>query len=70
MTCLFQGFMWLAGRDEQIGEWSQAGTVGAISCGDLWLALFPKEALPEEGSESWQAMQSDVQVRTAVLFSC
>jgi len=64
-----QGFLWIAGRDEQSGEWSQAGTIGELSCGDLWLGLYPKEALPKEGTEEWKTMQNDMQVYTVETFN-
>ncbi len=32
--------MWVAGRDLQYGEWSQAGTVASLSAGGIWPGCF------------------------------
>merc|ERR1711997_165432 len=56
-----KGFMWMAGRDEQYAEWSQAGTMGELTCGGPWVCLFPKDVLPEEGSEAWKAEQAEME---------
>ena len=40
-----KGFLWLAGRDNQYAEWSQAGVVGELSCGGPWVCMIPEETL-------------------------
>ena len=58
-----KGFLWFAGRDDQYAEWSQAGTIGQLTCGGPWLALLPEgeDFLPDQGIKSKEAMQADIQ---------
>ncbi len=56
-----KGFLWIAGRNDRCGEWSQAGTIGELSCGGPWMTLFPPHLLPQEGSEDWKIMRGDFQ---------
>ena len=44
-----QGFMWLGGRDDTMGDWSQAGGILRIVPGGPWFAALPEEAWPEDG---------------------
>lgn len=59
-TVILQFYLQL-GRDEQYAEWSQAGTMGQLTCGGPWVCLFPEDFLPEEGSEGWKALQADME---------
>ena len=43
-----KGFLWMAGRDTQFGEWSQAGAVVAISHGGLWVGILPEKMWPDD----------------------
>ncbi len=52
----------MAGRDELYGEWSQAGMMGEVTCGGAWVALLPKDDLPEKGTEAYELIQKDIQV--------
>jgi len=54
-----KGYMWIAGRDQFVGEWSQAGAVGDISCGGYWYCTAPKEEWPEEGTEPYEMLMAD-----------
>ncbi|XRB04539.1 protein CobW [Pycnococcus provasolii] len=54
-----KGFMWLAGRDDQIGEWSQAGAVGQFGCGGPWMSCQPEEAWPAKDSEEYAMIMKD-----------
>ena len=56
-----KGFLWIAGRDDQYAEWSQAGTIGELTCGGPWMSLFPESALPEKGTETRDAMEADIE---------
>lgn len=38
-----KGFMWLAGRDDVHGEFSQAGATLRISAGHPWFAAIPED---------------------------
>ena len=51
--------MWVAGRDEQSGHWSQAGSMGEISCDDLWLCHYPENTFPDNGTEERMLMDKD-----------
>ncbi|PRW20325.1 cobalamin synthesis [Chlorella sorokiniana] len=42
-----KGFLWLAGRDDVGGEWSQAGSVLRISANGPWFAAIPEELWPD-----------------------
>ena len=35
--------------------------MGELTCGGPWVCLFPKDFLPEEGSEGWKAVQADME---------
>mmetsp|Transcript_17549 Transcript_17549/g.36857 ORF Transcript_17549/g.36857 Transcript_17549/m.36857 type:complete len:510 (-) Transcript_17549:88-1617(-) len=45
-----KGFIWIAGKDDYMGEWSQAGVIVTISNSGRWYAADPEEmdALDEE----------------------
>ena len=43
-----KGFMWIVTRPWGIGEWSQAGLMGAVGCSSPWFATVPKEEWPED----------------------
>jgi G3E family GTPase len=43
-----KGFVWLATRNDMMGEWSQAGLVLTMSSGGPWFASLPEEDWPEE----------------------
>ena len=48
-----QGFVWLAGRGDLCGEWSQAGGILRLGVGGPWYAALPDEAWPaEEGARA------------------
>ena len=49
-----------AGRDRQYAEWSQAGTIGELTCGGPWISELPEEVLPPEGTESRNAIEEDM----------
>ena len=51
--------MWIAGRDRYVGEWSQSGAVGEISCGGYWYATADKEEWPEPGTEPYEMLMAD-----------
>ena len=51
-----KGFMWLAGRDSQAAEWSQAGGVGQFQCGGPWMSSLPPQFWPPLGSEKHKAV--------------
>ena len=53
-----KGYVWLAGRDALVGEWSQSGAVGEFGCGGSWYAEVPKEEWPED-EESLAMLQQD-----------
>ncbi len=42
--------MWLAGRGDLCGEWSQAGGILRLGVGGPWYAALPDEAWPAEES--------------------
>ncbi|EIE20842.1 cobW-domain-containing protein, partial [Coccomyxa subellipsoidea C-169] len=49
--CVFlggQGFIWIAGREDLCGEWSQAGGILRLGVGGPWYAALPDEAWPQE----------------------
>ena len=48
-----KGFVWLAGRDDLLGEWNQAGAFGEFTCGGPWMAAVPPENWPDQGSEEY-----------------
>ena len=48
-SCL-QGFVWLAGREDLCGEWSQAGGILRLGVGGPWYAALPQEAWPQEAA--------------------
>ena len=52
-------YMWIAGRDRYVGEWSQSGAVGEISCGGYWYATADKEEWPEPGTEPYEMLMAD-----------
>ena len=54
-----KGFVWLAGRDEVHGEWSQAGAMGELSCGGPWACMLPADELPEAGTEDHALLLAD-----------
>mmetsp|Transcript_14301 Transcript_14301/g.44690 ORF Transcript_14301/g.44690 Transcript_14301/m.44690 type:complete len:547 (-) Transcript_14301:103-1743(-) len=56
-----KGFVWLAGRDSQVGEWSQAGAVGQFNCGGGWMASLPPQFWPPPGSEEHGKVMKDFQ---------
>ena len=58
-----KGFIWIAGRDDLYGEWSQAGMMGQVQCGGAWIGITPKDELPEKGTEAYDLMMKDIQVR-------
>ncbi|BDA42376.1 probable metal chaperone YciC at N-terminal half [Coccomyxa sp. Obi] len=43
-----KGFIWVAGRDDLCGEWSQAGGILRLGVGGPWYAALPDEAWPQE----------------------
>ncbi|KAI5305035.1 hypothetical protein KEM56_005461 [Ascosphaera pollenicola] len=43
-----KGFIWLATRPMQMGEWSQAGSMLTLGSGGPWFAEVPREAWPED----------------------
>ena len=43
-----KGFLWLAGRDLQFGEWSQAGAVATLDYGGLWIGCLPEDFWPKD----------------------
>eukprot|EP00966_Prymnesium_polylepis_P305661 7063277-Prymnesium_polylepis.1 len=45
-----KGFVWLAGRDDLLGEWNQAGAFGDVICGEPWMAAVPPENWPRRSS--------------------
>ena len=54
-----KGYMWLAGRDAQMAEWSQAGAVGTFNCGGGWMSSLPPEFWPEEGTDIYARVMKD-----------
>ncbi len=56
-----KGFLWLGGRDKQVGEWSQAGTIGELTCGGPWMCELPEDILPEKDSEAGKAVEADME---------
>ena len=42
-----KGFVWLARRDDMMGEWSSAGQMLKLSCGGPWFAAIPQENWPD-----------------------
>ncbi|QDZ20476.1 cobalamin synthesis protein [Chloropicon primus] len=54
-----KGFLWLAGRDDMCGEWSQAGAVGEFSCGGYFYAAVGEDEWPPEGSEPYEMIMKD-----------
>ncbi|KAI0205550.1 P-loop containing nucleoside triphosphate hydrolase protein [Astrocystis sublimbata] len=55
-----KGFLWLATRNEQFGEWSQAGIMLTISGGGEWRATIPESEWPE-GPKVREALKADFQ---------
>ncbi|KAI5291186.1 hypothetical protein KEM54_005970 [Ascosphaera aggregata] len=43
-----KGFIWLATRPMQMGEWSQAGGMLTMGSGGPWFAEVPREAWPDD----------------------
>ena len=43
-----KGFVWIATRPWGIGEWSQAGVMGRLSCDTPWFATVPDAEWPED----------------------
>ena len=35
--------------------------MGELTCGGPWCCMFPKDVLPEEGSEAWKAEQAEME---------
>lgn len=54
-----KGYIWLAGRDELVGEWSQAGVMGEFSCTGPWMAHLPEDDWPEEGTDAYDDVMKD-----------
>ena len=54
-----KGYVWIAGRDDLVGEWSQAGSIGELVCGGPWMATMPEEEWPEEGTEAYAEIMKD-----------
>ena len=54
-----KGFVWLAGRDKQLGDWSQAGAVGQFNCGGGWMSTLPSEFWPPEGTPERDMIMKD-----------
>ena len=54
-----KGYMWIAGRDAQAAEWSQAGAIGQFECGGGWMASLPPQLWPPEGSDEYNAIIKD-----------
>ncbi|EIE18308.1 cobalamin synthesis protein P47K, partial [Coccomyxa subellipsoidea C-169] len=48
LTVTTQGFMWLAGRDDMMGDWSQAGGTLRVGPAGPWFAAVPEEAWPDD----------------------
>jgi len=46
-----KGFVWLATRNDHVGEWSQAGCVGRLGTEAKWYCTAPPEAWPEDADE-------------------
>ncbi len=40
--------MWLAGRDDMMGDWSQAGGILRVGPAGPWFAAVPEEAWPDD----------------------
>jgi hypothetical protein len=57
-----QGFIWIAGREDLCGEWSQAGGILRLGVGGPWYAALPDEAWPQE-----EQARADI---LKVLFFC
>ena len=55
-----KGYLWIAGRDDQLGEWGHAGAVLEVSCGGPWMATLPKDQWPEEGSDLHVQVMADM----------
>ena len=55
-----KGYVWLAGRDEVMGEVGQAGAVMQLSCGRPWMGLMPEELWPQEGSDERDLIERDM----------
>ena len=49
-----KGFIWIAGKDKQYGEWSQAGTMCDITCGGIWVSCLPKDFWPDAEDPLWK----------------
>lgn len=59
-----KGYLWIAGRDDQCGEWAHAGSVLEVSSGGPWMATLPREMWPPEGSALHKLVMSDMQGET------
>ncbi len=46
-----KGFLWMAGRDMQAGEWSQAGAVATLDYGGVWPGLMPEDLRPSDDKD-------------------
>ena len=54
-----KGYFWLAGRDDLVGEWSQAGVIGEAKLGGMWSAALPAEYWPPKGSDRFAMLTKD-----------
>lgn len=54
-----KGYLWIAGRDNQCGEWAHAGSVLEVKCGGCWMATLPREYWPPEGTDHHNQVLSD-----------
>ncbi|KAJ3203930.1 hypothetical protein HDU67_009856 [Dinochytrium kinnereticum] len=54
-----KGYLWLATRPKNLGEWSQAGLMVTIGNGGNWYSELPKQMWPEE-PEMVEAIKKDM----------
>ena len=68
--------MWLAGREDLCGDWSQAGGILRVGVGGPWFAALPDEAWPTEQSaradilKVWGDADAEVGLRLYARTCC
>ncbi len=54
-----KGFVWLASRNDAIGEWSQTGVVWSIIGAGVWMCATPREEWPSTDPEFVKKVMED-----------